>query len=113
MAELTKKDLKEAVVESLEPFAKAVQEDFRGVNTRLDKVDARLDTMDGRLGTMDGRLSSVEADVRWMKDNSSELFAKLDKFISLLEKHEQEMLMFSNQLRRLEERVQKLESKQK
>ena len=127
MAELTKKDVKEAVVEVLEPFAVSVQKDFQGVNTRLDKVDGRLDKVDGRLDKIDGRLDRVDfelsetrqdvrevkGEVKWMKDNSSELFTKLDKFIALLEKQEQEMLMFGAQLKRLEERVQKLESQQR
>ena len=30
-----------------------------------------------------------------MRDNAGELFAKLDKFIALLEKQEQEMLMMT------------------
>jgi len=127
MAELTRKDLKEVFTESLEPFAKAVQEDFRAVNTRLDKVDTRLDKVDTRFDQIDSRLDkmdsrfdgleermvSVEADVKWMKENASELFAKLDRFIALLEKNEQETLMLSAQMKRLEERVEKLESHRK
>ena len=120
MAELTRKDLKEVFTESLEPFAKAVQEDFRAVNTRLDKVDTRFDQIDSRLDKMDSRFDgleermvSVEADVKWMKENASELFAKLDRFIALLEKNEQETLMLSAQMKRLEERVEKLESHRK
>src|SRR3989338_5092816 len=113
MAELTRKDLKEVFTESLEPFAKAVQEDFRAVNTRLDKVDPRLDKMDSRFDGLEERMVSVEADVKWMKENASELFAKLDRFIALLEKNEQETLMLSAQMKRLEERVEKLESHRK
>ena len=98
MAEITRQDLKEVFTESLEPFTKAVQEDFKSVNARLDIIDERL--------------SSVETDVRWMKDNSGELFTKLNRLIALFEKNEQEILMLSAQLKRLEERVNKLESQQ-
>ncbi|MDA2936122.1 hypothetical protein MYX06_02810 [Patescibacteria group bacterium AH-259-L05] len=94
--ELTKKDIKEVFVESLEPFAESIQEDFQGVNKRLDSVD--------------GRLTNIEKDVRWMKENSSELFTKLDRFIALYEKQEQELAALGLQLRRLEERVGKLEA---
>jgi len=127
MAELTKNDIKKAVVEALEPFAVSTQKDFQGVNTRLDKVDGRLDKVDSRLDQVDLRFdrvdtrldnlesefSEVKTDVKWMRDNSSELFAKLDKFIALLEKQEQELLMFGAQLKRLEERIQKLEEVQR
>ncbi|MBI3589407.1 MAG: hypothetical protein HY093_03280 [Candidatus Liptonbacteria bacterium] len=109
MPELTKKDIKEVFVETLEPFAASVQKDFQGVNNRLDKVDSRLERVDSRLDNLELGLSEVKADVKWMRDNSGELFAKLDKFIALLEKQEQELLMFGVQLKRLEERVQKLE----
>ena len=44
-----------------------------------------------------------------MKENFSELFAKLDKFIALYEKQEQELLILGAQLRRLEERMAVLE----
>ena len=113
MAELTRKKLKEVFTESLGPFAKAVQGDFEKVNKRLDKVDGRLDTMDGHLGGIDQRFSAVEKDVKWMRDNAGELFAKLDRFIALLEKQEQETAVLSAHVRRLEERVAKLESLKK
>ncbi|MEK7123754.1 MAG: hypothetical protein AAB851_02560 [Patescibacteria group bacterium] len=102
--QLSKKDIKEVVVSALEPFAKAVQTDFAKVNKRLDKVDSRLDKVDFEL-------NEVKNEVREMKENSSALFAKLDRFISLYEKHEQEFAIFGVQLRRLEERVMKLETK--
>lgn len=97
MPQLSKQDIKEIFTETLEPFAKAVQSDFSKVNGRFDKVEFDL--------------SEVKKDVKWMKDNSSELFTKLDKLISFYEKHDQELLILSSQLQRLEERVVKLESK--
>ena len=119
MTELTKQDIKEIFTEALEPFAQAVQQDFRRIDGRLDKMDGRFDKIEGRLDKMDGhldkideRLINVENDVKWMKDNSSALFTKLDKFISLYEKQEQELLMLGAQLRRLEDRVAKLETAQ-
>ena len=123
MAELSKQDIKEIFIEALDPFAQAVQKDFRRIDGRFDKIDGRLNEMDGRFDEMDGRfdkvegrltkiedrLTNVENDVKWMKDNSSALFTKLDKFISLYEKQEQELLMLGAQLKRLEDRVVKLE----
>ena len=117
--ELSKKDLKEVVLEAIEPFARVVQKDFQGVNKRLDIVDSRLDKVDSGLNKVDSRLNRVEfelnevkKEVKEMKENSSELFTKLDRFITLYEKQGQELLIFGAQLRRLEERITKLEVKQ-
>jgi len=54
-------------------------------------------TQQGFLG-VEGRLTRVENNVRWMKNNFSELFTKLDKFIALYEKQEQELLVLGAQL---------------
>lgn len=94
--QLSKKDVKEVFIETLEPFAKAVQSDFKKVNERLDKVEFEL--------------NEVRTDVKEMKESAGELFTKLDRFIALYEKQEQELLIFNAQLRRLEERVNKLEN---
>jgi len=101
---LTKKDIKEVVVEVIEPFARSVQSEFIKVNQGLDGVGQRL-TM------VEQRLAIVEQEVREMRESASELFIKLDRFISLYEKQEQELLSLSAQLKRLEERVNKLELK--
>jgi predicted nuclease with TOPRIM domain len=74
MPQLSKQDIKEIFTETLEPFAKSTQQDFQKVNSRLDGID-------GRLSGVEDRLINVEQDVKWMKDNFGELFAKLDKFI--------------------------------
>lgn len=100
--QLSKKDIKEIVVGALEPFAKAVQNDFAKVNKRFDEVDSRLDKVEFGL-------NEVKKEVREMKENSSSLYSKLDRLISLYEKHEQELAIFGVQLRRLEERLEKLE----
>ncbi len=117
MAEITKQDVKNAVIEALEPFAKSVQSDFQGINKRLDEHDAafaginkRLDEHDAAFAGINKRLDDVEADVKYMKDNFSELFTKLDRFITLYEKQEMEHLSLAHQLARLEERVSKLEA---
>ena len=116
MSDVSQQNIKEAVIEVLEPFAQSIQKDFQEVNNRLDKMDGRFDNVDNRLDKMDGRLLNVEIglkevknDVQVIKENSSELFIKLDDFISLYRKHEQELLVISHQLRNLEERVAQLE----
>lgn len=122
MAELTKQDVKEAVGEALEdkfpalfektfePFATAVQSDITEI--KKDVKDLRTE-MKSEFAGVTQRLSSVEADVKWMKDNSSELFAKLDEFITLYKDQKTEFASLSNQVGRLEKRVADLESKVK
>lgn len=58
-------------------------------------------------------LAEVKADVRWMKDNSSELFNKLEKFITLYEDQKTELKSLTNQMKRLEGRIAGLEAKTK
>lgn len=111
MSQLSKQDIKEIFTETLEPFAKSTQQDFQKINNRFDNVDGRLLKVENHLVNAGERLTNIEQDIKWMKENFGELFSKLDKFISLLEKQEQELLFLGTQLRRLEERVIKLESK--
>lgn len=106
---LTKKDIKEIVTDVIEPFAHAVQEDFKKVDKRFDGVETRLDKLEIGMGDVRARLSGVEEDVSWMKENSGAIFTKLDRFITLYEKQEQEMLIMGEHIRRLEERIIKLE----
>ncbi len=122
--QLSKKDIKEVFIETLEPFAKAVQNDFNkvnrrfdgvesrldGVESRLDGVESRLDGVESRLGKVESELKEVKGEVKEMKENSSALFAKLDDLISLYKKHDQELTVLSAQVRHLEERIDKLEA---
>ncbi|MBI5913253.1 hypothetical protein HY839_02300 [Candidatus Azambacteria bacterium] len=138
--QLTKKDVKDAMLSALNPFARAVQLDLLRVNKRFDKVEGGLEEVKSDVAGIKGdvagikgdvagikgdvagikgdvagikiRLSGVENDVKWMKDNSSALFTKLDKLISLYEEQKQELLMLGAQFKRLEERVAKLEAGQ-
>ena len=128
--DLSEKKLEEIITKSLEPFAKAIQDDLGGVNKRLDSVetrltsvetrltsvetrltsvDARLDSVETRLISVETRLTSVEDDVGWMKKNANALFTKIDKFITMYEEQRQELTMLSGQVRRLEDRVVALE----
>ena len=93
--ELTKKDVKEAVVEAFTPFADAIQQDFKKVH--------------GGLAVVNERLGSVEREVKEMKESASELFGKLDEFISLYQKQQEEMTSLIAQVQRLDKRVTKLE----
>lgn len=104
MAPLTKKDIKEVFVETLEPFAKSIQGD-------LSTLKSDVSTLKSDVAGINTRLISVEADIKWMKDNAGELFTKLDEFITLYKEERQERILLSAQVKRLEERVAKLESR--
>jgi chromosome segregation ATPase len=106
MAELSKNDLKnikEVFTEALEPFAKAVQKDFDGLKSEVGLVKSEV-------GLVKFELNEVKKDIKWMKDNSGELFAKLDELITLFKNQRQELAILQTQVKRLEERIVKLES---
>ena len=96
MAELTKNDIRDVVIGALEPFAQSVQADFRQVNSRLDSVE--------------NRLTHLETQWEVFQKNASELFIKLDEFITLYRKQEMEFSSLAKQIARLEARVEQLES---
>ncbi|KKR88475.1 MAG: hypothetical protein UU85_C0003G0002 [Candidatus Wolfebacteria bacterium GW2011_GWA2_42_10] len=88
---------------TLEKLAQLTQRGFFDLENKFEK----------RFDGVEKRLDGVEVEIREMRKKSSELFTKLDKFIALYEKQEQEMMIFGAQLRRLEKRVFGLESKTK
>jgi CII-binding regulator of phage lambda lysogenization HflD len=60
---------------------------FAGLNQRLDGHDKmfaglnqRLDGHDKMFAGLNQRLGGLEADVKFIKDNANELFTKLDEF---------------------------------
>jgi len=115
---MAKKDEKSKM--TLEKLGRLTKQGFLEVDKRFGEVDKKisaLDTkievksekLDNRLAKVEFELREVKVDVKWMKENFSELFTKLDKFVALYEKQEQEMLVLGAQLRRLEKRVAVLE----
>lgn len=109
--ELTKKDIKEIVIEAIEPFAKVVQKDFQKVDGCFDKIEQDVKLIKYDIKLMKAGVENVKQDVQWMKENSSALFAKLDKFIALYEKHEQELLIFGEQMRRYDKWIRQIAEK--
>jgi septal ring factor EnvC (AmiA/AmiB activator) len=97
---MTRKDRKSKM--SLEKLARLTQQGFLGLDKRLVKVEFEL-------REVKTEIREAKTDIKRMKENSSELFTKLDKFISLYERQEQEFSVLGAQLRRLEERVAALE----
>ena len=84
-------------VSTIEGLARLMQSEFLGVHHRFDTVHRRLD--------------SVEAHVHEMRKDSSELFAKLDEFISLYRDTRQELNVLTRQVKRLEGRIMQIEGR--
>ena len=115
MAELTKKDVREIVVEVIEPLAKAIQEDFTRVRTQATanqlQLDNRLTKVEFEIRETQREVREVKADVKWMKDHTSELFKKLDDLITIFKRHDEQIVVLSGQMRDLADRVSKLEAR--
>ncbi|MFH1192709.1 MAG: hypothetical protein V1656_00080 [Candidatus Jorgensenbacteria bacterium] len=101
MADLSKTDVKEAVVSALEPFAKAIATDFQGLRNELK----------GEIAGVKFDLAEVKSDMKWMRTNSNEIFTKLDGFITLYKNQEERMEIFSKQTMTFEGRISTLEKK--
>lgn len=99
-----KKDIKEIFVDALVPFATAIQTDF-------NKVHDRLDTAEIEMKEAQGRLTNVESTMQDMKTNSSELFTKIDIFTAAVNQCNQETTVLAGQVRHLNDRVLKIESR--
>lgn len=100
--EFTKQNLKDVFLDSLEPFARSIQID-------LNEIKERLTSLEGDSVEIKGRLVAVETDVKWMRNNSGELFTKLDHFIALQEENKQEITILNVHVRDLEKRISLLE----
>lgn len=112
MGAITKKELKKVFIETLEPFARATQKDFKRIDKRFDGVDERLEGIQGQVAGIEIRLDKVESEIAALRQSVNLLVTKFDELISLYRKQEQELTMLAGQMRRLEERVGRLESKQ-
>ncbi|MBI2463243.1 MAG: hypothetical protein HYV65_03370 [Candidatus Spechtbacteria bacterium] len=73
MAELNKQDIKDAVLEAMEPLARSIQKDFEKVNERFDGVDNRLDGVDGRIGGLEYRVGTLEDEWKSFREHASSL----------------------------------------
>lgn len=130
MAEITKKDIKEIFTKSLEPFANAIQKDIQKLDKKIDSVRTELKDdigavktelkeeigsvrteLKGEIWSVRTELREVKSDVREMKENSSVLFDKLDRYIELYERIYHDFLAMNAHVARLEKRIIKLEEK--
>jgi len=85
-----------------------VDKKFEGVYTEFSHVHKQMDT---EFSNVHKRMDAIESGLQDMKESSSELFGKLDEFISLYRDTKQELAVLARQFRRLEARVVQLEAK--
>jgi len=65
--------------EYVKTFAGKVEDNFTGVNKRLDKVERRLDGVERRVGMVETRLSGLEDTDRHVLRRLGELEEKMDE----------------------------------
>jgi len=98
---------------AIEDLAVMTQQGFVALHDEISSVkqDTILLKADNLL--MSNGIKDVKKEVEEMKNNTGELFKKLDDFISSMKKNEQENAVLAFQVRRLDDRVTKLEGKKK
>jgi chromosome segregation ATPase len=106
-------------ISTIDGLARLMQEEFLSVHGEFSNVYKRMDTefvnvhkrMDAEFTNVHKRIDTLEGDIRDIKESSSELFTKLDEFISLYRETKQELTLLARQFRRLEARIVQLESR--
>jgi hypothetical protein len=96
MAELTKKDIKEVFVETLEPFAKAIQGDLSGLKT--DVLEFKKETYE-RFNKIDSGINWIHGSLNVIQREIAEIKVKLDNII------------YRHEFDQLRERISKIEKK--
>ncbi len=108
--QLTKKDVKDVIIEVLAPFAKGVKKDFDRIDKRFEQVDKRFDQVELRLTSIEFELRETNKRVAHLEEQVQNLFNKMDKLIGFYERQQQEITIMSTQIKRLEERIMRLET---
>jgi chromosome segregation ATPase len=111
MAELTKQEIKSVFIEALEPFAFSIQQELQRIDGRLDGIDKRLNNIEADMVDVKYRLSNVEQNQIELNNKFDSLIITIDSLIYAHKKQEQEVIMFSIQIKRLEERLIKVEQR--
>ncbi len=105
---IKKQDIKDAVVEAMEPFADAVKKDFTDVDKRFDKVDERFESVDERFNKIEMTLINIVEELKEAREERAELKASInqtynavDGFVKVVTKLEQEFTLMKEDLNRV------------
>ena len=94
------------LVEFLGERFTAIDQRFTAIDQRLDATDRRFDALDERFVTIDGRFTALERRVEdgfaEMRARFREVFGHFEEVYRRLERLEQEYVMITEALRRME-----------
>ncbi len=106
MAEpLKKEDVKETFTEALEPFTSAVKEDFDRIDKKLGKAEEERGELKTDVVSLKVGLEEVKTDLVEIKEHIGNTFTKLDEFLVLYKKLDQEFMMMKEDIRRIKETI--------
>lgn len=101
MAEpLNKKEIKEALVEALEPFAGAIREDFDRVNERFDKLQSEVTV--NRVNIQEG-FREAKAERVEIKARVNATHNAVDGFVKVVDKLETEFTVMKEDIKRVKQ----------
>ena len=81
---------------------------FDAIDKRFDKIEGQLDLVATKVFEHDGRLDRIEQRLEntATKDDVSKVMSVLDKLVKMYETHTQEVTLLSQDLRRVEDKVE-------
>lgn len=102
---IKKEDIKETFTEAMEPFANAIKEDFDRVDKKLDEAKKERGELKTDVASLKVGLQEVKTDLAEIKENIGNTFTKLDEFLVLYKKLDQEFTMMKEDIRRIKEAI--------
>jgi septation ring formation regulator EzrA len=97
---IKKEDLKKVFIESLEPFASAIKQDFDRVDKKLDeiKTDVAVNKVNIQEGFKEAKKERAE-----IKAKVNETYDAVDGFIKVVDKLDTEFTVIKEDLKRVKE----------
>ena len=100
---------------TIEDLAVMTQKGFtelRGeMRAGFDAVDKRFVAVEADVGILKMELREVKMELKELRKNTNKVLSSLDKFIAQMAKQKQEHIFLTDQVKRLEKRIEKLEAK--
>lgn len=100
---IKKEDIKETFSEVIEPFANAIKEDFDQIDKKLDEAKKERGGLKTDVVSLKVGLQEVKTDLAEIKENIGNTFTKLDEFLVLYKKLDQEFTIMKEDIRRVKE----------
>ncbi len=81
------------------------------LDEKFNKVDERFDKLESRVINVEEDVKEIKSDFKELKESIGNTFSKIDEFLSMYKKQEQEFTIIKRELQKLQERVSQLEEK--